>query len=220
MISLEKPKVFEDGSPRAGNVLEDGLRPAQSLDLMRTGLRPLVVSLPTYHLARIELSQSNQRLIKSPPLSARSPISSIPACAGSSRLPPPLPLGWPSSSSAARSCVPGGEPSSLPMPLPLSAPAASSASVYMVMAAGMDSETSPRCQTPPSKGAPSPEGGAGCGLMTTVASLSPPLWPPLCATRRRLHLPLLLPLPIRLCLRRRIAFGGRSSARLYEESIR
>ena len=41
--------MFEEGGPRAENVLEDGLRPAQSLDLMRTGLRPLVVSLPTYN---------------------------------------------------------------------------------------------------------------------------------------------------------------------------
>ena len=39
--------MFEEGSPSAENVLEDGLRPAQSLDLM------LVVSLPTYNLARI-----------------------------------------------------------------------------------------------------------------------------------------------------------------------
>ena len=54
MISLEKPKVFEDGSPRAENVLEDGLRPAQSLDLMRTGLRPLVVSLPTYNRVHLD----------------------------------------------------------------------------------------------------------------------------------------------------------------------
>ena len=45
--------MFEDGGSRAENVLEDGLRPAQSLDLMRTGLRHLVVSLPTYNLARI-----------------------------------------------------------------------------------------------------------------------------------------------------------------------
>ena len=50
MRPLERPKKFEEGGPRAENVLEDGLRPAQSLDLMRTGLRPLVVSLPTYHL--------------------------------------------------------------------------------------------------------------------------------------------------------------------------
>ena len=49
MRPLERPKVFEKGGPRAENVLEDGLRPAQSLDLMRTGLRPLVVSLPTYN---------------------------------------------------------------------------------------------------------------------------------------------------------------------------
>ena len=53
MRPLERPKVFEEGGPRAENVLEDGLRPAQSLDLMRTGLRPLVVSLPTYQLPRI-----------------------------------------------------------------------------------------------------------------------------------------------------------------------
>ena len=49
MRPLERAKVFEEGGPRAENVFEDGLRPAQSLDLMRTGLRPLVVSLPTYN---------------------------------------------------------------------------------------------------------------------------------------------------------------------------
>ena len=53
MRPLERRTLFEEGGPRAENVLEDGLRPAQSLDLMRTGLRPLVVSLPTYNLARI-----------------------------------------------------------------------------------------------------------------------------------------------------------------------
>ena len=54
MRPLERPKVFEEGGPRAENVLEDGLRPAQSLDLMRTGLRPLVVSLPTYSRVHLD----------------------------------------------------------------------------------------------------------------------------------------------------------------------